>query len=258
MTNLKYGKLLYILTSVFAVVSGIFLIALCAHLFFTGGEMPYSRERVGEYLSLFVIPAAVTVLLIVGGFVYDGLTGRKKDALAARTSSELLASYAPRVDSEALSDDTKARISAERSKRATYKWVALGASCVFILGMVLYFILCTEFTVENLNSDVLGALAGVLPLGVFAVALHIPKAYLTEASAARELELLKEAVKGGVALSKPASLSESNNEKKLVLIARIAIVCVGVLFIILGFFNGGMTDVLQKAIKICTECIGLG
>jgi hypothetical protein len=30
------------------------------------------------------------------------------------------------------------------------------------------------------------------------------------------------------------------------------------LFIVLGIVNGGMADVLNKAIKICTECIGLG
>ena len=31
-----------------------------------------------------------------------------------------------------------------------------------------------------------------------------------------------------------------------------------VVFIILGVMNGSMKDVLVKAIKICTECVGLG
>ena len=31
-----------------------------------------------------------------------------------------------------------------------------------------------------------------------------------------------------------------------------------VLLIVLGIINGGMADVLNKAVKICTECIGLG
>ncbi|MBO5909804.1 MAG: thioredoxin [Clostridia bacterium] len=39
---------------------------------------------------------------------------------------------------------------------------------------------------------------------------------------------------------------------------RIAFVGCAVGFIIAGVINGGMTDVLNKAIKICTECIGLG
>lgn len=33
---------------------------------------------------------------------------------------------------------------------------------------------------------------------------------------------------------------------------------VGVLLIVLGILNGGMQDVLTKAVKICSECIGLG
>ena len=45
---------------------------------------------------------------------------------------------------------------------------------------------------------------------------------------------------------------------KNVFAARIAILCLGALFIILGVMNGGSRDVLIKAINICTECIGLG
>ena len=33
---------------------------------------------------------------------------------------------------------------------------------------------------------------------------------------------------------------------------------VAILFIVLGVMNGGLRDVLVKAINICTECIGLG
>ena len=34
--------------------------------------------------------------------------------------------------------------------------------------------------------------------------------------------------------------------------------CISILFIVLGIVNGGLLDVLAKAIKICSECIGLG
>ena len=48
------------------------------------------------------------------------------------------------------------------------------------------------------------------------------------------------------------------NREPIILGVRIALVGCAVLFIILGVTNGGMSDVLNKAIKICTECIGLG
>lgn len=37
-----------------------------------------------------------------------------------------------------------------------------------------------------------------------------------------------------------------------------ALLCMGILFAVLGVLNGGMEDVLTKAVKICSECIGLG
>nr|MBE6545081.1 thioredoxin [Oscillospiraceae bacterium] len=37
-----------------------------------------------------------------------------------------------------------------------------------------------------------------------------------------------------------------------------AVAAVALILIAAGIFNGGMEDVLQKAVKICTECIGLG
>ncbi len=37
-----------------------------------------------------------------------------------------------------------------------------------------------------------------------------------------------------------------------------ALVCTALLLIALGVMNGGAQDVLAKAIKICSECIGLG
>lgn len=39
---------------------------------------------------------------------------------------------------------------------------------------------------------------------------------------------------------------------------RAVIAVIAVVFIIVGIVNGGMADVLYKAIRICTECIGLG
>ena len=39
---------------------------------------------------------------------------------------------------------------------------------------------------------------------------------------------------------------------------RAALYAAALLLLILGIFNGGLNDVLVKAINICTECIGLG
>ncbi|MBQ6382160.1 MAG: hypothetical protein IJJ42_00995 [Clostridia bacterium] len=40
--------------------------------------------------------------------------------------------------------------------------------------------------------------------------------------------------------------------------ARLCLLAAAALLTVLGILNGGMQDVLTKAVWICTECIGLG
>ncbi len=61
----------------------------------------------------------------------------------------------------------------------------------------------------------------------------------------------KKRIQGGQIAQNPRS------EKSLLGI-RLTLLVLAVTFIIIGIFNGGMADVLYKAINICTECIGLG
>ena len=46
--------------------------------------------------------------------------------------------------------------------------------------------------------------------------------------------------------------------KESVTKVRLAVLILAIVFIFVGIFNGSMSDVLIKASKICTECIGLG
>lgn len=39
---------------------------------------------------------------------------------------------------------------------------------------------------------------------------------------------------------------------------RTAIIFMAVIFIVIGFTQGGFNDTLNKGIRICMECIGLG
>ena len=65
MKNSKYGRILAAATTVFAILLGILFIICCAHLYFTGGEQPYSRERVGDYLIILAVPSFITIALTI-------------------------------------------------------------------------------------------------------------------------------------------------------------------------------------------------
>ena len=258
MINSKYGKILYTVTSILVVLTGIAFIACCLHLFFTGGSTPFSRERVGNYLLIMLVPSLATLVLVISGMVYASLNGDKTDLTVKRSQSEILSGYAKRVNLDDLGDETRAAVLKERDFRFNLAWIASDISFLFVIFTVLYFDMCTSFSIENLNGDVIFALAGVLPLLLAAILVHMPKGYLYEKSSERELATLKAAVADGAPIAKVTTLGESDCERKTVFAGRIVIATVAVIFIILGIFNGGMADVLAKAIKICTECIGLG
>jgi hypothetical protein len=53
------------------------------------------------------------------------------------------------------------------------------------------------------------------------------------------------------------SAAGPEKEERRVLLRRI-LMAAAIVFIVMGVFNGSMKDVLVKAIRICTECVGLG
>ena len=56
----------------------------------------------------------------------------------------------------------------------------------------------------------------------------------------------------------PAQPGPMPKEKAPGKAARLILFALTAVFLALGVLNGGMRDVLAKAINICTECIGLG
>ncbi|MBQ7913291.1 MAG: hypothetical protein IJ308_06100 [Clostridia bacterium] len=72
---------------------------------------------------------------------------------------------------------------------------------------------------------------------------------------------IAKAVKKKGVVNQKTRENDATVEKKKVLtvwIARGVLACAAVVLIVVGICNGGMMDVLQKAINICTQCIGLG
>ena len=96
MTSSKYGKIIAIATMVCIIALGLAFIICSLHLFFTGGDQPYSRESVGGYLIILAVPSFITIALAIGGFIY-AYVGKVKDSDSApRTNCELLDSFASR------------------------------------------------------------------------------------------------------------------------------------------------------------------
>ena len=118
-----------------------------------------------------------------------------------------------------------------------------------------------RYTVESVNSDIAGAVVPTLlcvAITLIAWSAHV----CIRASAAREeMAAMRAAIKENGALyirNVTEAKSTVKRDKLIRNILRGVIIAASVALIALGIMNGGMADVLAKAIKICTECIGLG
>ena len=237
-------------------LTGVALIICACHLFFTGGDNPYTRESVGKYLSYLIIPASVTLILIIGGFVYSVLTKEKSGAAPQRRELEMLESYSKRFEVDALDVEIKQAVLKERGFRRTANIILYTASAVFAAFAIVYVLFIADYSSDDRTTDILKSLSVTLPVVVAALCAQIARELLCESSAGRERAQLLSAVKAGYNPSAPVSEPKENNTTNN--IVKYTLLGVAILLVVLGVFNGGMSDVLEKAIKICTECIGLG
>lgn len=130
--------------------------------------------------------------------------------------------------------------------------LAAGAVCAACLAFIAAYMLRREnFTSWELDAVLGRMLMHTLPWLAVAFAAAVSASYACARSAVREADLLKGLPKDTAATAEAARRLPVN-------FLRAALLAAGAVFIALGIANGGMRDVLVKAINICTECIGLG
>ena len=147
---------------------------------------------------------------------------------------------------------------------------------VLVAGIILCAYYFSGAYVPQSNSAFLTESNGVaerllrisLIVAIVAVILAVVVMLNEKVFAKKELSLVKKAVAAeakakqnlGNSVRKTNKEDAATQKKKelTVWIARGVLACAAVALIIVGICNGGMMDVLQKAINICTQCIGLG
>ena len=133
-------------------------------------------------------------------------------------------------------------------KKVMYGTAAAIAVCAAL--SLVYLLNQDNFTSWDLETVMGQMLIHTLPWIIAAFAAVIAASFVCRRSMEREIALLK-GVSGSKVVevvAKPAYLP----------VVRIILYALAVILIATGIGNGGMRDVLIKAINICTECIGLG
>ena len=277
--HLVYG----ILLSVLILTAGVCFALSCVSIY-RSGDPPFTRESIAAHFDRFAPLVYVTLGGIVGGIILAWVLPRRDlvipeaeddplDVIVERyhrglyrpvkDPATVLKRLLARIDEEELSHACRASLAKERRVR---RIVGISAAALSAGAMVPAFVWCCNvdhFSINWLSEDIKTAALFVLPCAVVALWILVGSTLLRQASILRETALVKAAMterKG-----KTAPVQRDAAEKKNLLSnprvlwgVRAAILAVGILFVVLGIFNGGMADVLGKAIRICTECIGLG
>ena len=249
-------------------------------------EWIYTREKVTAalmpILPLFLLSFAMTVYSLVKDIKDEEADKPVQDVERAR---DLVCARVAQPSEEMAKE------------RGLQKKLLLGGWIGFAVCMIpilLYITNGAHFALtdaEGLDHSIVSMIAYVVPWTVLGLACLIVTTVLQGKSMQREADaataLMKEAAaakaaeaaKAGAESAKTAEAPSADAESakapsaskaaaplyntspetahRRVIIRRVLLVA-AVIFVVLGVQNGSMKDVLVKAIRICTECVGLG
>lgn len=259
--RLELAKLIVALVlSLVILVAAVCYIASCISIYSTGGSTPFSREAVAEKLTLLLPISLILIALIAAAGVLSLLTAEEKVKKLPIRNKVLLKLVERRLSPSDSSEEYSGTKAYEAKLRKSLLIIAAAASAVIFAAALTFVLNPSNYSTADVNTDVAYAaiITGVATMFVFAVifavSIFLDNSYKRVLDAARA-ELARQKKAG---LTPTPCEGENEYEGHTVLLVRLAIIAVAVTFIILGITNGGMADVLGKAVRICTECIGLG
>ncbi|MBQ8689446.1 MAG: hypothetical protein IJ515_03685 [Clostridia bacterium] len=248
---------------------GVLFVVSCVNIY-NLGDRPFTRENISSAFSKIAVPVYIAIAaVVIGGIGKIWLDTDEKKKNKPRVK-DTLAILKKRLASVEAAPESAQKIKREELCR---RLIWIGAAVLLALSLIypLIFIFSpATFPADNVNTANASVADAMIILGA---SLALPTAYsvaalfVAESSMKRECELIRAALTSNTANAareaeenKKSALSSffEKHGRVISISAKCTVVVVGVVFVILGISNGGMADVLAKAVKICTECIGLG
>ena len=145
----------------------------------------------------------------------------------------------------------------ERKNRTIVRAAGGGVIALCFLWGCAWLLDGSHFQSWELEAVMGAMLTHVLPPLVLGFGTAMVCVFLCDRSRRREVSLLQEALRNSPSPAGPAAGKTSPARPGKGALRGLLYAAAAVL-IVLGVLNGGLRDVLVKAIHICTECIGLG
>ena len=203
----------------------------------------YAMEDVSARLLTLAVPAGAYVLLIAATAVVQSLVPAPAEKTALTPENRL------RLRKRRVAELPEAA----RHEEALRRNIRLATAAVLLLCALmagLFLFNGANFISWDLETVMGEMLLHVAPWAAVALLAAYIALRACDASFERECAALQ-----GLSAGKPAPMQEKPFPADVL---RADLYAAAIVFIVLGVMNGGLYDVLVKAINICTECIGLG
>ena len=257
--DVNKNKVYLIVQSVLCVVVCVMLAAAAVMIYRAGLAQKaadplswiYTREKVAAALVPVMPVLILGIILTVVGLIM-----KITDANADK----------PAKDTEWQRDTVISRVAtpssemkAERSRQRKLNYGGWAAFALCMVPILIYITNGNHFPNGDLEPVFLALIAHTIPWTLIGLGILMISTVLQEKSMEREIVAAREQIKlekaGGVKPETDGGKRQTVDRARLL---RIALLAVAVMMIVAGTFNGSARDVFGKAVKICTECIGLG
>ena len=247
------------LMSVMLAVSGILLIYSCVSIY-NLGDRPFTAENISNAFSKIAIPIYATAVLALLGLAFTVFGPQKDESCKSTQNKKKTAErLEKKLDISLCSNEISQEIKNAKKRILVSRTIFVSISVIALLPALIYVISPSSYTMEY-NESIIRACLCILPCVLVSATAQFILSYLDNANYDKLISAQKLAIASGAkkASSDIDTSRTGNASKRIILISRVAVLVLAVVFIIDGITNGGFSDVLIKAINICTECIGLG
>ena len=246
-----------VVLSAMLIITGVLLMSACVNIY-NIGDRPFTPENISAAFAKISVPVWLTVgAVIVGGVITLIIPAEKKKPRAIKDKRITLSLLMNKLNTEACSEEALMKIEKERRLCKILRICALLLCIASALPALIYSLNFAHFGADY-NGSVILAFIWILPCTLIAMGICIAQVYLENASIERQLATAKAALAEAQGNFSASVSKERPTDEKIITGIRIAVAAVALIFVVAGILNGGMVDVLAKAVNICTECIGLG
>ena len=269
-------RILEIACALLAVLCGLSYAIAAIYLYKSGGDTPYTAESVGRAL-LYLLPISIlTLISIISSGVLSVIWSEQAPRLRGSTDTRAVLGKLYRryrisaVDMHSIGHgdmalitdpDNYSKIAREGKRRAIARLVFALLCLTVICGALIPLLSPSSYDPSSsmLNATVIKLVLWSLTPTAVLIGGSLMLSDLTDKSYRAELE----AVKSIIASSSPADapitkLSDKDLRQKLYTGIRITVIVAAVSLITVGIVTGDVENIIDKAIRICQECIGLG